>query len=170
MIVAWFEVLLRHTRGRGEENCGRLRPRFESGTYQIQKASCTRATFKQTKQTPWPESASELYRPRDRRLSAKLVPTFVNRGCHVVIATDPYGRTLGFLDRSRYFFSSSCSIVRRRLSGPLPNPRLLRKSGRAGTRTRTSGPVDRNSDTYYYFHYYYYYCYYYCRLSFKLSS
>jgi hypothetical protein len=26
--------------------------------------------------TPWSESASELYRPSDRRLSAKLVPTF----------------------------------------------------------------------------------------------
>jgi hypothetical protein len=31
-------------------------------------------------QTPWPESASELYRPSDRRLSAKLVPTFVSFG------------------------------------------------------------------------------------------
>jgi hypothetical protein len=25
-------------------------------------------------------------------LLAKLVPTFVDRGCHVVSATDPYGR------------------------------------------------------------------------------
>jgi hypothetical protein len=40
--------------------------------------------------TPWPESASKLYQPSDRRLSAKLVPTFVNRGCHVVSVTDPY--------------------------------------------------------------------------------
>jgi hypothetical protein len=32
------------------------------------------------KQTPWPEFASELYRPNDRRLSAKLVPSFVDRG------------------------------------------------------------------------------------------
>jgi hypothetical protein len=29
---------------------------------------------------PGPESASELYRPGDRRLSAKLVPTFADRG------------------------------------------------------------------------------------------
>jgi CBS-domain-containing membrane protein len=50
------------------------------------------------------ESASELYRPSDRRLSAKLVPTFADRGCHLVSVTDPYGRILGFLDRSRYFF------------------------------------------------------------------
>jgi hypothetical protein len=27
----------------------------------------------------------------DRRMSAKLVPTFADRGCHVVSATDPYG-------------------------------------------------------------------------------
>jgi hypothetical protein len=25
-------------------------------------------------------------------------------GCHVVSVTEPYGRVLGFLDRSRYFF------------------------------------------------------------------
>jgi hypothetical protein len=54
-------------------------------------------------QTPWPKSASELYSPTDRRMSAKLVPTFVERGCYVVSLTDPYGRILGFLDRSRYF-------------------------------------------------------------------
>jgi hypothetical protein len=56
------------------------------------------------KQTPWPESASELYRPSDHRVSAKLVPTFADSVCHVVSATNPYGRNLDFLDRSRYFF------------------------------------------------------------------
>jgi hypothetical protein len=50
--------------------------------------------------TPWPESASELYGPSDRLLSAKLVPTFEDRVCHVVSVTDPYGRILGFLGRS----------------------------------------------------------------------
>jgi hypothetical protein len=40
-------------------------------------------------QTPWPESANELYRPSDRRLSAKSVPTFADRGCCVVSTTDP---------------------------------------------------------------------------------
>jgi hypothetical protein len=44
------------------------------------------------KQTPWSESASELYRPIDRRLSAKLVPTFADRRCHVVSVTHPYSR------------------------------------------------------------------------------
>jgi hypothetical protein len=48
---------------------------------------------------PWPESAIELYLPRDRRLSTKFMSTFADRGCHVVSVTDPYGRILGFLDR-----------------------------------------------------------------------
>jgi hypothetical protein len=55
------------------------------------------------KKTPWSESASELYRPSDRHLSAKWLPTFADRRCHVVSVTDPYGRILGFLDRGRYF-------------------------------------------------------------------
>jgi hypothetical protein len=46
----------------------------------------------------------ELYRSSDRRLSAKLMPTSADRGCHVVSVTDPYGRILGFLDWSCYFF------------------------------------------------------------------
>jgi hypothetical protein len=53
---------------------------------------------------PWPETASELYRPSDRSLSAKLVATFADRRCHVVSVTDPYGRILDFLDQSCYFF------------------------------------------------------------------
>jgi hypothetical protein len=57
------------------------------------------------KETPWPESAYELYRPSYRRLSAKLVLTFSDRGCHVSSVTDLYGRILGFVDRSRYFSS-----------------------------------------------------------------
>jgi hypothetical protein len=55
------------------------------------------------KQTPWREYASELYLSSDRRLSAKLVPTFTDRGCRVVSVTEPHGRILGFLDRSRQF-------------------------------------------------------------------
>jgi hypothetical protein len=54
--------------------------------------------------TPWSESASELYRSSDRRrLTAKLVLTFADRGCNVVSVTDPYDRILGFPDRSLYF-------------------------------------------------------------------
>jgi hypothetical protein len=32
------------------------------------------------KESTWPESASKLYRPSDRHLSAKLVPTFADKG------------------------------------------------------------------------------------------
>jgi CBS-domain-containing membrane protein len=53
------------------------------------------------KKTPWSESTSELFRPSDRRFSAKLVPIFEDRGCHVVSVTDSYGRILGFLDRGK---------------------------------------------------------------------
>jgi hypothetical protein len=57
--------------------------------------------FKQ-KKNQWYESASKAYRPSDRRLSGNWLPTFADRGCHVVSVTDPYGRILGFLDRRRY--------------------------------------------------------------------
>jgi hypothetical protein len=53
------------------------------------------------KKTPWPESASELYRPSDRRRSDCQLSA--DRECQAVSVTDPYGRILGFLDRSRYF-------------------------------------------------------------------
>jgi hypothetical protein len=38
-----------------------------------------------------------------RRFLAKWLPTFADKGCHVVSVTGPYGRILGFLDRIRYF-------------------------------------------------------------------
>jgi hypothetical protein len=66
----------------------------------------------------------------DSRLSAKLVPTFANRGCHLVSVTDPYGRSLGFLDRSRYFFSQVApKLYSRGWVDPVLDPLLLRKFG-----------------------------------------
>jgi hypothetical protein len=64
--------------------------------------------YKEKNWTPWPESASELYRPSDRLLSAKLVPTFVYRGCHVVSVIDSYGGILGFLDMSEHSHEIFC--------------------------------------------------------------
>jgi hypothetical protein len=49
--------------------------------------------------TPRPKLARELHWPRDRRWSAKLVPSFADRGYRVVSATDPHGRIFTFLDR-----------------------------------------------------------------------
>jgi hypothetical protein len=85
--------------------------------------------------TPWPESASELYRPSDRRLTAKLAPTFVDRGCRVISVPDPYGCILGYLDQSRcFFFQVAPQLSSQGWVDPVPDP-LLRKSGNAGNRT-----------------------------------
>jgi hypothetical protein len=54
-------------------------------------------------ETPWLQPPNKLYRP------AKLVPTFAVRGCHVVNATDPYGRILDFLDRARITSTEKCN-------------------------------------------------------------
>jgi hypothetical protein len=71
-----------------------------------------------------PESASELYRPSDRNLPAKLVSTFfVDWGCHVVSTTDPY---VPYSRLSRpeplHFLWNSSSVVLTRLSGPCSRP------------------------------------------------
>jgi hypothetical protein len=47
----------------------------------------TRRKGGQKEETPWPESANELYQPSDRRLSGKLVQTFPDEA-------DPYDRNL----------------------------------------------------------------------------
>jgi hypothetical protein len=61
-------------------------------------------------------------------MSAKLVPTFADRGCHVVSATDPHGRILGFIDTEPLLFlPSSSSIVLIRLSGPHSRPATSQK-------------------------------------------
>jgi hypothetical protein len=86
----------------------------------------------------------------DRRLSVKLVPTFADRECHMVSITDSYGRILGFLGRSHYFFFQVDPQLYSK--GRVPDP-LLRKSGSTGNRIRTSGSVARNSDHYGYLYY-----------------
>jgi hypothetical protein len=76
----------------------------------------------------------------DCRLSAKLVPTFADRGCHVVSVTDPPDHIFGFLDRSGYFFFQVApQLYSRGWVGPVPDPLLLRKCGSAGNRTRDLG-------------------------------
>jgi hypothetical protein len=99
------------------------------------------------KYTLWPESVSELYLPSDRRLSAKLVPTFVDRGCHMFSVMGSHGHILGFLDRSSYFFYQvGPQLYSWGWVDPVPDTLLVRKSGSAGNRTRTFGSVARNSD------------------------
>jgi hypothetical protein len=84
------------------------------------------------KKTLWPESVSKLYRPSDRLLSAKLVPTFADRGCHVVGVTDSYDRILYFLDRNRYFFFQVASQLHSRgWVDPVPEPVPPTSGGRS---------------------------------------
>jgi hypothetical protein len=54
----------------------------------------------------------------------------------VVSVTDPYGRLLGFLARSRFFFFLNCAHD---AVDPVRDPLLLRKSDSTGNRT---GPLD----------------------------
>jgi hypothetical protein len=72
-------------------------------------------------------SARELYRPSNHRLSATLVPTFADRWCHVVSVTDPNGRILGFPDLSRYFFFQAAQLYARGWMGPVPEPTTSQK-------------------------------------------
>jgi hypothetical protein len=112
-------------------------------TYYLSKISHK----KQRKQIQWPESMSELYRPSDHCLSEKLVPTFADRGCHVVSVMDPYSHNLDFLDWSRYFFFQEApQLYSWGWEDHVPDLLLFRKSGSTGNRTQTSGSVARNSD------------------------
>jgi hypothetical protein len=93
-------------------------------------------------QTNKSESASELYRPSDRRLSAKLVPTFceknVPRGKREG-SLRPYFRFSG--PESLLFFQVASQLYSQGWVDPVPDPLFLRKSGIAGNRTRASGSV-----------------------------
>jgi hypothetical protein len=74
-------------------------------------------------------------------LVGEVSANIADRGCHVVSMTDPYGRILGFLDWSRYFFFQVApQLCSRGWVDPVPDP-VLRKSGSVGNRTRTSESV-----------------------------
>jgi hypothetical protein len=83
------------------------------------------------------QSASGPYLTSDLHLSSNLVPTFADRGCHVLRVVNFHGRNLDFLDRSRYYlFHVAPQLTSRGWVNPVLNPLLLRKSGSAGNRTR----------------------------------
>jgi hypothetical protein len=73
-------------------------------------------------QTPWPESASEVYQPSDRSLLAKLVPTIADRG--VASSAQRIPRPYSRFSRPEppLFLPSSSSIVLTRLCGPRSRP------------------------------------------------
>jgi hypothetical protein len=84
-------------------------------------------------------SVSELTTPTEPLVGEDSVNFCGYRGCHVVSVTDPYGRILDFLDRSRYFFFQVApQLYSESWVDPVPDPLLLRKSGSADYRTRAS--------------------------------
>jgi hypothetical protein len=105
------------------ENVGKIF--YYMGHWRLLKkgSNISSLTKKTAKQTPWPESASEPYRPSDRHLSAKLVATCVDR---VVTRSQLDGSPTAVISFSRpdplLFLPSSSSIVLRKLSGPRSRP------------------------------------------------
>jgi hypothetical protein len=83
---------------------------------------------KYKQQTLWPESASRVYWPSDRRLLTKLVPTFADRG---VSRSQRNGSSRLYFRFSRpeplLFLPSSSSIALTGLSGPHSRPTASQK-------------------------------------------
>jgi hypothetical protein len=87
---------------------------------------------------------SELYRPSDRCFSAKWLPTFANKGCHVVSVTSlrPYSRFSR--QEPLLFYQVAPQLYSWGWVDPVPDP-LLFSFGSSGNRTRASGSVAKNS-------------------------
>jgi hypothetical protein len=104
------------------------------------------AFFQYKKKTPWSESANELYRPRNRRLSAKWLPTFADRE---VTRGQREGslRTYSLFSRQEplLFYQVAPQLYKRGWVHPVPDL-LLFFSGSAGNRSRAFGSVAKNSD------------------------
>jgi hypothetical protein len=65
------------------------------------------------------------------------VPTFADRGCRVVSATDPKVVNLDFLDPDNYFsIQIGPQLYARGSVDPISDPLLLRQSGNARNRPR----------------------------------
>jgi hypothetical protein len=95
--------------------------------------------------TPWPESRERTIPTERPPLVGEVSANFCGySGAAWWARQILYGRNLGFLDRAVtfvFFQVASPGWV-----DTVPDPLLLRKSGRAGNRTRTSGSVAGNSD------------------------
>jgi hypothetical protein len=88
------------------------------------------------KKPPWPKSASELYRPSDRRLSAKLVPAFADRRMsRSQRGVSPTAVISVFRPEPLLFFQVATQLYSRDWVDPVPGLLLLRKSGSTGNQT-----------------------------------
>jgi hypothetical protein len=84
----------------------------------------------------------------DRFLSAKLVPTFVDRGCHVVSATNPHGRQSRFSRHgaATFTFKYVFSYTHEAEWTPFQTHYFLENLVAPGIEPWISGSVARNSD------------------------
>ena len=79
---------------------------------------------------------SELYRQSGRRRSAKLVPTFADRGVTWSAQRIPTAVNLFSGPEPLLFIQVAPQLTSRGWVDPVPDPLLLRKSGSVGNRTR----------------------------------
>jgi hypothetical protein len=105
---------------------------------------------RQYKQTPWPQSARELHQPSDRRLSAKLVSIFADRGesrGQRNGSSRPYSRFSR--PEPLCFLPSSSSIVLSWLSGPRSRttiPQKIRERRDLWNCSQKLWPLDHRRD------------------------
>jgi hypothetical protein len=90
------------------------------------------------KKTPWSESASELYRPSDRRLSAKWLPTFADRDGQRDGSLWPYFRFS--VQEPLLFYQVAPQLYSQGWMDPVPDPQLF-FPGSTRNRTRAFGSV-----------------------------
>jgi hypothetical protein len=89
-----------------------------------------------TKQTPWPLACKRTIRTELPPLVGEVHANFCwYRGVAWLAQWVRTAVNLGFLYWSRYFFISAAPFILKRLSRPVPDPLLLKKSGTAGNRT-----------------------------------
>jgi hypothetical protein len=88
-----FTRLIWYQSGLGLNNSVQFAVKFSLLSSLLHSKNSVASVHKRTLPTERPPLVSEV--------SANF---FADRGCHVVSVTNPYGRILAFLDRSRYYF------------------------------------------------------------------
>jgi hypothetical protein len=84
------------------------------------------------------------HRPSDRRLSAKWLPTFADKECHVVMVTSPRPYSRFSRQEPLLLYQVAPQLYSRGWVDPVPDTPFF--FGSAGNRTRASGSVAKNSD------------------------
>jgi hypothetical protein len=120
--------------GGSQSRSGRCRqerhlPWQESNPWLFKRHLTVSATYKRLrtkkKQTPWSESASELYRPSYRRLSAKWLPTFAYKGATLSAWRIPRPYSRVSRQEPLLFYQVAPQLYSRGWVDPVSDPLLL---------------------------------------------